>query len=86
MPDLRTMWCTSLAGHFAERSDPRSAVFAIRNRRWRARGNSHDGWTGDPGGGETLHVGLSRVSAVHPNKMWRWVSEGGGGYGEKRWW
>ena len=26
-------------------------------------------------GGETLHVGLSRPPAVHPNQMWLWVHE-----------
>ena len=24
-------------------------------------------------GGETLHVGLSRAPAVHPNQMWGWA-------------
>jgi hypothetical protein len=39
-------------------------------------------------GGETLHMGLSRAPAVHPNEMWRWVYEvedvekSGGGEGE----
>ena len=39
-------------------------------------------------GGETLHVGLSRPSVVHPNQLWRWAYEvedmekRGGGEGE----
>ena len=69
-----------------ERSDPRGAFLQI--------GSIDDARTalgmlnGRAGpGGETLQVGLTRLPAVHPNRLWRWAYEaeeegwGGGGGG-----
>jgi hypothetical protein len=54
------------------RSDPRSAFLRFRTvDNVRAALRMLDGRVGPSG--ETLHVGLSRPPAVHPNQMWRWV-------------
>lgn len=53
-----------------KRSDHRSAFLRFRTIN-KARVALHilDGWVG-PLGYETLHVGLSRPLAVHPNRIW----------------
>src|SRR5258708_33007281 len=60
-----------------KRTDPRCAFLqfgTIDDARTALR--MLDGRAGP--GGERLHVGLSRLPAVHPNRLWREAFEGGG--------
>jgi len=61
-----------------KRTEPRGAFLHFRSiDDARAGLRALDGRRGP--GGETLHVTLSRMSAVHPNWLWRWayMEEGG---------
>jgi hypothetical protein len=72
-----------------KRSDPRSAFLKFQTiDDARMALQMLDGRAGP--GGETLHVGLSRLPAVHSNRLWRWAQEreedeenGGGGLEEE---
>jgi len=61
-----------------KRTEPRGVFLHFRSiDDARAGLRALDGRQGP--GGETLHVTLSRMSAVHPNRLWRWayMEEGG---------
>jgi hypothetical protein len=66
-----------------KRSDPRGAFLQFETiDDARTALGMLDGRVGP--GGETLHVGLSRLPAVHPNRLWQWADgEEQGAYSEE---